>query len=133
MLGQIDNPLFQASADKGYDSFENYDLLNKRGAEVTIPPRGNAKMRKHGNAKGPPLVRDGIVRKIRAVGMRFWKQQSGYHRRSLAETMMFRYKQLFGEKLLARLFESQAVEAFIKCNALNKMTELGMPNSYAVA
>jgi hypothetical protein len=31
------------------------------------------------------------------------------------------------------LFESQAADAFIKCNVLNKMTALGMPKSYAVS
>jgi hypothetical protein len=45
---------------------------------------------------------------------------------------MFRFKQIFGDSLNAILFESQATEAFIKCNVLNKMTSLGMPESYAV-
>jgi len=45
---------------------------------------------------------------------------------------MFRIKTLFGNKLKARTFESQAVEAFVRCIVLNRMTFLGMPDSYPV-
>ena len=45
---------------------------------------------------------------------------------------MFRVKSIFGDKLRARGFEAQAAEAFIRCAALNKMSGLGMPQSYAV-
>lgn len=130
LLEQIDEKLSQASGDGGYDDFEVYDLLNRRGAKITIPPQRNAKIRQHGNCEDPPLPRDEIIRAIRELGRAEWKKQNGYHRRSIAETTMFRYKQIFGDKLSARLFNNQANEAFIKCNILNKMTSLGMPDSY---
>ena len=133
LLEQIKSPLSQASGDGAYDSFENYDLLEKCGAKITIPPRENAKIRQHGNSKESPLARDEIIRSIRKIGRAEWKKQNGYHRRSLAETAMFRFKQIFGDNLHAILFKSQAVESFIKCNVLNKMTSLGMPESYAIA
>ena len=53
--------------------------------------------------------------------------------RSLAETAMFRLKTIFGDKLSARLLETQTTQALIRCLALNKMTHLGMPESYLVA
>jgi len=133
LLDQIKLPLSQVSGDGAYDSFENYDLLNKLGIKITIPPRENAKIHQHGNNKAPPLARDEIVRAVRKLGRAEWKRQSGYHRRSIAETTMFRFKQIFGDNLRAILFESQATEAFIKCNVLNKMTSLGMPESYFMA
>ena len=46
---------------------------------------------------------------------------------------MYRMKTIFDGSLSARLFESQCTEAFIRCRALNIMTRLGMPESYAVA
>ena len=46
---------------------------------------------------------------------------------------MFRYKTTFGDKLHARLFESQKNEAILSGAILNKMASLGMPNSYKVA
>ena len=80
----------------------------------------------------PPIARDENLRRIRAVGRAQWKRESGYHQRSLAETGMFREKTIFGEKLSSRDFENQATEAFIRCAALNRMTQLGMPQSYPV-
>jgi hypothetical protein len=131
LIEQVDSPLSQASGDGAYDSFENYYLLHKRGAKITIPPRENAKTPQHGNCKSPPFVRDEVVRAVRKLGRAEWKKKNGYHRRSIAETTMFGFKQIFGDNLHAILFESQATEAFVKCNVLNKMTALGMPESYA--
>lgn len=45
---------------------------------------------------------------------------------------MFRLKTLFGGHLCNRIFEHQATEAFIRCRALNLVTQLGRPESYAV-
>jgi hypothetical protein len=61
-----------------------------------------------------------------------WKEESGYHRRSLAETAVFRLKTIFGERLSSRGFDAQANEVFLRCAALNRMTHLGMPQSYAI-
>ncbi len=36
-------------------------------------------------------------REIHRVGGKKWKRESGYHRRSLAETKMFRLKVIFPE------------------------------------
>ena len=99
LLAQIEETLTQASADGAYDSFDNHELLNQRRAKITIPTRENAKIHKHGNAKSPPHTRDEIIRAIRKLGRAKWKKQNGYHRRSLAETTMFRYKKIFGAEL----------------------------------
>ncbi|HEY9620546.1 MAG TPA: IS5/IS1182 family transposase, partial [Crinalium sp.] len=55
-----------------------------------------------------------------------------YHRRSLAETTMFRFKTIFGDRLSSRKFNNQAVELFIKCAALNRMIQSCKPDSYEV-
>src|SRR4028118_1636403 len=55
-----------------------------------------------------------------------WKEESGYHRRSLVETAVFRLKTIFGDKLSSRGCEAQAHEIFLRCAALNRMTHLGM-------
>jgi hypothetical protein len=56
----------------------------------------------------------------------------GYHRRSLAETTFYRIKTIFGDRLMARGFKAQTCEMLIKCAALNRMTQVGMPDSYIV-
>ncbi len=69
--------------------------------------------------------RNRVLERIDEVGRQQWKQESGYHRRSLAETTMFRFKTIFGGMLRRRLFDNQAVELFLKCAALNQMIQLG--------
>jgi len=113
------------------------EVLQKREEEqgqplkVTIPPRRGARIWQHGNSKDQRLARDENLREIRQKGRKRWKQESGYHRRSLAETAMSRYKRIVGEKLQARDFQRQSTEAFVGVLILNKMTALGMPRSYA--
>ena len=46
---------------------------------------------------------------------------------------MFQLKTIFGDKLSARLLETQTTQALIRCLALNRMTHLGMPESYPIA
>lgn len=122
----------QVSGDGGYDSWACHDAIAARGAIATIPVRRGSKIRQHAKCASPPLPRDQILRRERKVGRAVWKQESGYHRRSLAETAMFRQKQIFGNDLGARLLVSQRQEANLRCVALNQMTRLGMPDSYPV-
>src|SRR3990167_3974300 len=103
------------------------EAIDARNAQANIPPRRDAILQKHGNCKGPPLTRDENIRAIKKKGRKRWKQDVGYHRRSLAETAMFRFKTLFSDTLSNRLFDHQLTEAVIKCQAMNKMTQLGMP------
>ena len=42
---------------------------------------------------------------------------------------MFRFKALFGGRLWARGLATQHTEARIKCVVLNRMTQLGMPET----
>jgi hypothetical protein len=58
-----------------------------------------------------------------------WQRSSGYNRRSLAETTMFRYKTVIGRRLHARTLPNQRTEAKVGCNLLNRMAGLGMPVS----
>ena len=69
---------------------------------------------------------------MRHKGRKAWKQASGYHRRSLAETQIYRYKQLIGNTLKARTEANQQVESRLGCALLNRMIHLGKPESYRV-
>ena len=74
-------------------------------------------------------ARDENLRRVRRVGVKQWKEESHYHQRSLAETSVFRFKQIFGARLATRKIENQFQELFLKCATLNRMTHLGMPRS----
>src|SRR3989441_6086689 len=133
LLAPVPGELGQVSADGAYDKGRCYEAIEQRGAKAIIPPRRDAKIWQHGNCAAPPRQRDENLRAIRRQGRRRWKKESAYHRRSLAETAFFRFKTIFGPTLQARHFDQQATELFLKAAALNRMTHLGMPDSYRVA
>jgi hypothetical protein len=132
LLGQVDNPIESAAADGAYDRQEVYDALESRSARAVVPPRRDAKIKRHGNSSGPRLARDENLRRIRRIGRSAWKKESGYHERSLAETAMFRMKTIFGDGVASRSPAPQATEAGVRCRALNIMTHQGMPQSVRV-
>jgi len=94
LLEQIEQPLLACAADGAYDKRKVYDALNQHSpaVEILIPPRKNARIWRHGNSKAERLKRDENLRYIRKHGRQQWKDASGYHMRSLAETAMFRQK-----------------------------------------
>jgi hypothetical protein len=132
ILNAIDDEIEQTSADGAYDQRQCYDAIRGRNAKAAIPPRKGAKIWQHGNSKAQRHNRDENLRRIRQVGRKSWKQESHYHRRSIAETTMFRFKTIFGGNLSARKFDNQAAELFIKCAALNRMIQIAKPDSYEV-
>ena len=132
LLDQVGGEIKQVSADGSYDMSKCYKVIDKRDAVAAIPPRRGARIWQHGNSAEKPLARDENLRRIRKVGRKRWKQEVGYHRRSLAETTFYRIKTIFGDRLSARGFRAQACEMLIKCAALNRMTQVGTPDSYIV-
>jgi IS5 family transposase len=130
LLDQVEEKIEQVSGDGAYDKRNCYETIRGRQARAAIPPQRNAKIWQHGNKKSEPLARDENLRRIRAVGRAAWKKESGYHRRSLAETAIFRLKVIFGDRVLARSFAGGAAELLVRCAALNRITQLGMPESY---
>jgi hypothetical protein len=135
ILNQIEETLLSCASDGAYDKRKVYEALHEHSPDVDIliPPRKNAHIWQHGNSKQERHKRDENLRYIRKHGRTAWKKESGYHIRSLAETLMFRLKIIFGDNLSARLLETQTTQAWIRCLALNKMTHLGMPETYQVA
>lgn len=125
VLATVDGDLKQVSTDGAYDHRHCYEQIAARGAKPVIPPRKDAVIWQHGNCNAPSHPRDENLRYIRKHGRKKWKRDSGYHRRSLAESTMFRFKAIFGGCLSSRNFNNQAVELFIKCAALNRMIQLG--------
>jgi hypothetical protein len=112
--------------DGAYDADVVYDGITHRHpeADVIIPPRSTAVMSENGTTR-----RDAHLRTIERHGRTGWQRRSGYCRRSLVETAMFRYKIIIGRRLHARTLSNQKTEARIGCAVLNRMTNLGMPIS----
>jgi len=133
LLSQIPCALASMTADGAYDSSSVYEAVEERCSDlptiVVIPPRRNARMR----GKPGPGQRDQTIQSIRDIGRRRWQKDSGYTRRSLVETAISRYKVLIGRRLRGRTLPTQRTEANIACAIINKMTRLGMPDSYCAA
>ena len=119
-------------ADGSYDKRKVYACLGKYNIIPVIPPQKNARISQHGNYKQVPYSRDINIRAIRKQGRRIWKQQANYHKRSLVETGIYRYKTIFGSHLQSRETQRQKVEVKLKCKLLNKMTQIGMPITICV-
>ena len=135
MMEALDDvPLGDVLGDGAYDTTDCRLAIYDRGGKQVIPPDKNARVQKRGEILALE-ERDKAIRRIRAQGdegRALWKQEIGYHRRSRVETLMFRYKTMLGDRLMARREWTQATEVAIKLDALNRMTELGRPKSYKV-
>ena len=136
LLTQVDEAVGAVGGDGAYDKQKVFDALATPPSGPSIQPiialRKDAIIQPHGNCKAPPLARDEILRAIRQKGRKGWKQASGYHRRSLAETQIYRYKHLIGGQLKARSEANQQVESRLGCAILNRMIHLGKPQSYRI-
>ncbi len=130
LLESIELDIEQVSADGAYDQRDCYDTLIKKGIKAAIPPRKGAKIWQHGNTKAAPHPRDENLRAIRKHERKKWKRLCRYHRRSLAETAMFRFKSSFSPQAFSQLFKNQIAELKLKSKALNKMIQLAKPDSY---
>jgi hypothetical protein len=127
-LGLIDemDDVASFTADAAYDTIAIYDAAAERGAKVIVPPRISATRSTRSSAH------DRTIKRVRKVGRRQWKKESGYHQQARVENTFFRYKSIIGDRLRARHPKSQEAEALIACTILNRMTELGRPESFTI-
>jgi len=132
LLAQVEDEISQVSADGACDSRNCYAAVRERGARAALPPRTGARIWQHGNTKRARHLRDENLRAIRRTGRAGWKRESNYHRRSLAETQVFRVKMIFGERVSARSFAGQAAQLLVRGvepdDALGHARQLGRLN-----
>jgi Transposase DDE domain len=118
-------------ADGAYDTKELYKIAEDWGAKAIIPPAITSKAQ-HELKKPPPkfesflIPRDATLTHIRTFssfseGLKDWKQQSGYHKRSLIEAWMSRLKKSFGFNLQHKTEAARRNEVITKVNLLNLM------------
>jgi hypothetical protein len=135
LLEQIDNPVAALSADGAYDASGVYEAAQEKGegraVRVLIPPGRNARL----NPRPSPAQkeRNRNIRSIRELGRREWHKSSGYSGRAMVENAVFRYKTIMGRGMRSRTMKCQRMEVLLACRILNRMTQLGMPDSYRVA
>src|SRR3954451_2481635 len=133
LLDQVDDPVASFTGDGAYDREDVYGAVAERHPEaaVVVPPRRDAVP--SGTAETAPTQRDRHLRSIAEHGRLGWQKASGYNRRALAEAAMSRYKRVIGDALRSRTDPGRATEVAIAARALNRMLELGRPESVRVA
>ena len=62
-----------------------------------------------------------------------WQKTSGYNARAGVEGTMSRYKRIIGDTLRSHTRSAQEVETRIAITILNRMLDLGRPNSIRAA
>ncbi|MGL9736209.1 MAG: IS5 family transposase [Symbiopectobacterium sp.] len=128
LINQTHRKMREVSADGAYDARYCHDALLRKKIRPLIPPRSGAK-----NWPDKYHERNHAVANQRlSVSNDIWKKKVGYHRRSVAETAMFRIKTFLGGHLSLRDYEAQVGEAMAMVKALNRMTLLGMPHSVRI-
>ena len=118
--------LKQVSADGIYDSHACYAAAHAKGARLVTPPRHNAILPRGRPRRREPL-RTRMIRDCKRRGRAAWKKHYRYHRRSLSETGMYRFKTTFGGVLTSRSFPRQKTEAILKAKTLNAFRRLASP------
>lgn len=128
LIEETEGEVGKVYADGAYDANQCHKAIYKKGARPLIPPRKGAVESKYYYMK----ERNRAIREKEEKGEKAWKKESGYHKRSLVETEMGRIKGILGERMSGRKMETQIMEARIKCMVLNRMSELGMPETIAI-
>jgi hypothetical protein len=98
---------------------------------VVVPPRADAVL--SATADTDLTQRDGHIHAIAGKGRMAWQRDSGYNDRARVEDQFARWKQVIGDGLRFHSDEAQAAEIAIAAQVLNRMLDLGRPDSVRVA
>jgi hypothetical protein len=130
LLNQIYGQIDHFTGDGAYDETPIYEeiLAHSYNAKVVIPPRKNAIFDEFSASQ-----RNQSILEIKENGRMEWQRQNNYGQRNYSELGMQRYKRIIGKSMHSREFSRQEQEAMIGCGVINKMTSLGMPQSYIIA
>src|SRR3954451_20857869 len=133
LLDQVAEPVASVTADGAYDQEGVYADVAERhpDADVIVPPRSTAVP--SATAETVPTQRDRHLQLIAEKGRMGWQKATGYNARARAEAAISRYKRVIGDGLHARTDRRRATEVNVGVHALNRMLELGRPESVRIA
>ena len=127
LIQAVNDDIARVTADAAYDTVAFYEAAGVRGSTVVVPPNKTARVSRR---RPRSSARDRTITAVKTIGRRRWTKESSYHQQARAKNSVFRYKSIFGAGLHARSPGGQTVEVQLACNILNRMTELGRPESY---
>lgn len=127
LLSDVEGKVEKFYGDGAYDKKKARKVVAKMGAKAIVPPPRNA-VRSSDDLPGL-VERNQAIDSMEQIGRKKWKQEVGYHKRSLSETAMHRYKMIIGNTLTARKMDNQVTEVRVGCHILNVFRGCGMPNA----
>lgn len=130
LLDQIESDIDHFTADGAYDKTPVYNAVSCHSPDVdiVIPPREDAVV-----SDRVAEMRNRNLQEIEMLGRMQWQEKRNYGQRNYSELAVQRYQRILGDSMHARDFDRQQQEAMIGCGIINKMTSLGMPQSYRTA
>jgi hypothetical protein len=133
LLDQVAASVASFTADGAYDQDSVSAAVATRhpAAAIIVPPRSTAVPSE--TAETEPTQRDRHLQFIAKRGRAAWQTASGYTKRARVEATIGRFKQVIGDGLRSRTDERRATEVDVAVHALNRMLDLGRPNSVRVA
>jgi hypothetical protein len=134
MIADLRPTIERFTADGAYDTRAIYEVLapiaGASGPRIVVHPKKTAVRSRP--AKHIFKQRDAAIERLSEVGRREWRKESGAHQQARAENAMLRYKRIIGVSLRAKKPRAQVSEVMLAVRVLNRMADLGMPNSVAV-
>ncbi len=88
LIEAVEGDIASVTADAAYDTIAIYEAAHDRGAKVVVPPTRTATVSRRGKRS---TARDRTIKRVKKVGRRQWKKESGYHRQGTVENAFFRY------------------------------------------
>ena len=133
LLDQVTRPVASFTGDGALDRDDVYGEVAERHPEaaVIVPPRSSAVLSE--TAETAPTQRDRHLQLIAERGRMGWQKASGYNWRALVEADISRYKRVIGDALRSRTGARQKTEVAVAVSVLNRMLELGRPESVRIA
>ena len=104
LIDAIDGDIASVMADATYDLMAFYDSIGARGANVVVPPTKTATVSRR---RPRSSDRGRTIKKVKEIGRRWWKKESGYHRQACIENAFFRYTSIIGNGLRPALQEGK--------------------------
>src|SRR4051812_29289019 len=133
LLDQVTGAVASVTGDGAYDQDGVYASVGERHPEaaVIVPPRATAVP--SATAETAPTQRDRHLERIAEKGRIAWQKASGYNWRARAEATIGRFKRVIGDGLRSHTEERRATEMDVAVHVLNRMLELGRPESVRIA
>jgi hypothetical protein len=77
LIDRVGGDVESLTADAAYDTLAIYDACSVRGAEVVVPPSKSTTRSRQRRSRSS--ARDRTIMRVKEIGRRQWKKESGYH------------------------------------------------------